>query len=163
MDDVLTTLNYAWTKYSMCVIIVRTLVHNIRNRKVRKNTLTALPSRFTSCRGLIYYPYPEIPALATEQRVQGDAPPGKSLKYVPLRCHFLHFEITVIDLMENSGVFNRQWKLRPIGPYHIDSLSHQCITTPKIIAGSCSAGCRKVKNGWETTEERQRIVLKRTG
>ena len=82
---------------------------------------------------------------------------------VPLRCHFLHFEITVIDSMENNGVFNRQWKLRPIGPCHIDSLSHQCITTPKIIAGSCSAGCRKGKNGWETTEERQRIVLKRTG
>ena len=24
--------------------------------------------------------------------------------------------------MENSGVFNKQWKLRPIGPYHISAL-----------------------------------------
>ena len=34
---------------------------------------------------------------------------------------------------ENSGIFNRQCKLRPIiGPYHIGAL-----TEPKVIAGSC--------------------------
>ena len=40
---------------------------------------------------------------------------------MPLRCHFLHFEITVSG---KSGVFNRQWLLGPIGPYYISALPH---------------------------------------
>ena len=46
----------------------------------------------------------------------------KNLRYVPQRCHFLHFEITVNG---NSGVFNGQWKVRPIGPYHVSALPCQ--------------------------------------
>ena len=48
----------------------------------------------------------------------------ENLRYVPQRCHFLHFEITVNG---NFGDFNRQWKLMPIGPYHISAL-----TCPKL-------------------------------
>ena len=35
--------------------------------------------------------------------------------------------------MENSGIFNRQWKPRPINW----SLLQQSITEPEVIAGSC--------------------------
>ena len=58
--------------------------------------------------------------------------------------------------MENSGVFNRQWKLRPIGSYHISALS--TLSSPKL--SQAHAWIPKAKNGWETTEKRQTIVLK---
>ena len=51
-------------------------------------------------------------------------PLEKNLRYVPLRCHFLHFEITVNGKMAVEAAY---WPL-----------SHQCITPPKVITGSCS-------------------------
>jgi len=46
--------------------------------------------------------------------------------------------------MENGRVFNGQWKLRSIGPYHISALLR-----PKLSQAHA---------GLETTEKQQRMV-----
>ena len=51
--------------------------------------------------------------------------------------------------MENRGVFNRQWKLRPIVPYHISVLPR-----PKLSQAHGS-DAKRVKNGKESCQKRQ--------
>ena len=82
------------------------------------------------------------------------ATPEKNFRYVPLRCHSAC--ILRSQSMENSGIFNKQWKPRPIGPYH--RVHYWAWSYCRLMLGF-----QKGKNGWETTEKKQRIVLKKTG
>ena len=82
------------------------------------------------------------------------ATPAKNLRYVPLRCHFLHFEITVngkiVAFLTGSG---SQGQLALITAVHYRARSYRRLML----------GYQKGKNGWETTEKQQRIVFKHTG
>ena len=76
------------------------------------------------------------------------------LRYVPLRCHFLHFEITVngkiVEFLTSSGSWGL---LLPITSVHYRHYRAQSYC--RLMLGS-----QKGKNGWETTEKQQTIVLK---
>ena len=83
-------------------------------------------------------PGPQVLKAQAPRGIQWHTPLRIILRYVPLRCHFLHFE-TMNECKPCT-------KLR------------QCsaLACPKILQARCLD-----KNGWETSEKWQRIMLKR--
>ena len=48
--------------------------------------------------------------------------------------------------IENSGVFNRQWRLTPVGPYHINALPR-----PKLSQAHARIARKENKNYTDST------------
>ena len=101
--------------------------------------------RFQPCRltkgGFLHgYPHPQALKVRASRGVRWHAPLRIILRYVPLIiiCHFLHFE-TMNECKPCTKV--RQ---------------SSALACPKLLQARCLD-----KNGWETSEKWQRIMLKR--
>ena len=99
--------------------------------------------RFQPCRltrevvGVVY-PHPQVLKVRARTGIRWHTPLRIILRYVPLRCHFLHFE-TMNECKPCT-------KLR----------QSSALACPKLLQARCLD-----KNGWETSEKWQRIMLKR--
>ena len=101
---------------------------------------------------VLIYSVSEIPTLSTKK---GRFKDWHSCSHEQWRHEPLAPPVKNFELCASKTFWDHKWmqtlhKVKTV----------QCITTSKIIAGSCLDPA-KGKNGWETPEKRQRIVLQR--
>ena len=101
---------------------------------------------------VLIYSVSEIPTLSTKK---GRFKDWHSCSHERWRHEPLAPPVKNFELCASKTFWDHKWmqtlhKVKTV----------QCITTSKIIAGSCSDPA-KGKNGWETPEKRQRIMLQR--